>query len=269
MSSNISSTHPLVADRDAEDDDGLDARARMGFLDHLDELRRRLLYSIIAVASCLAVTFWYWEPMFTYLVTYFKINSNGGEVVYTNATSGFMFSLKVSAVAALIVAAPFVFSQIWLFVAPGLYSKEKRMAIPFVFFSSLLFFCGAAFAHIIGFPTMWQFLASYQIAGVRFLPNLDDTFTFYTYTILGSGLVFQMPMLVFTLARFGLVTAGFLLRKTKYAILIIFIVAAIITPSADVVSQTVIAAPMIVLYAISIGVAWLFGKKRPKASADA
>ena len=268
MSSNISSTHTLVADRDAEDDDGLDVRARMGFLDHLDELRRRLLYSIIAVASCLAVTFWYWEPMFTYLVTYFKDNSNGGEVVYTNATSGFMFSLKVSAVAALVVAAPFVFSQIWLFVAPGLYSKEKKMAIPFVFFSSMLFFCGAAFAHIVGFPTMWRFLASYQIAGVKFLPNLDDTFTFYTYTLLGAGLVFQMPMLVFFLARFGVVTAGFMLKKFKYAVLVIVVIAAIITPSSDPVNLTIFSAPMVVLYVVSIGVAWLFGKKRPKDVAE-
>jgi sec-independent protein translocase protein TatC len=202
--------------------------------------------------------------MFLYLVDYFRKHSNGGEVVYTNATAGFMFSLKLSAVAALIVAAPFVFSQIWLFVAPGLYAKEKRMAIPFVFFSSILFFTGALFAHMIAFPTMWRFLASYQIGGVKFLPQLDDTFTFYVYTILGAGLVFQMPMLVFTLARFGLVTARFMFRNMKYAVLIIFVVAAIITPSADVVSQTVIAAPMLVLYLVSIGVAWMFGKKRTR-----
>lgn len=255
----------LAEDREFDEvDDGLDARARMGFLEHLDELRRRILYSLWAVLACLAVTFWFWRPMFLYLVSYFQAHSAGGDVIYTKATSGFMFSLKLSAISALIVASPFVFSQIWLFVAPGLYSREKRMAIPFVFFSSLLFFAGALFAHFVGFPTMWEFLASYQLGGVRFLPQLDDTFGFYAYTILGTGLVFQMPMLVFTLAKFGMVTAGFMARKLKYAVLIIFVVAAVITPSADVVSQTVIAAPMIVLYLVSIGVAWVFGKKKPR-----
>lgn len=253
----------IADDSDLAAAEELDERSRMGFLDHLDELRRRILYSLYAVLACLAVTFWYWEPMFRYLVTYFKENSQGGEVVYTKAAAGFMFSLKVSGLAALVVAAPFVFMQIWLFVAPGLYRREKRMAIPFVFFSSALFFTGAAFAHFIGFPTMWRFLASYQIAGVRFLPQLDDTFGFYVYTLLGAGAVFQLPMLVFALARFGLVTARFLARHFKYAVLIIFVLAAVITPSADVVSQTVIAAPMIVLYVVSIGVAWMFGKKRP------
>ena len=260
----------LTDDREFDEvDDGLDARARMGFLDHLDELRRRILYSLYALLGCLSITFWYWQPMFLYLVEYFRINSNGGEVIYNKATAGFMFSLKLSAIAALIAASPFIFSQIWLFVAPGLYSKEKRLAIPFVFFSTLLFMAGAAFAHFVGFPTMWQFLASYQLGGVKFLPTLDDTFGFYSYTILGMGFVFQLPMLVFTLARFGLVTAGFMVKNFKYAVLIIFILAAVITPSADIPSQVVIAAPMLVLYVISIGVAWIFGKKRKKEPADA
>jgi sec-independent protein translocase protein TatC len=245
----------------------LDDRSRMTFLEHLDELRRRLIYAIWALAICFAVTFWYWEPMYRYLTTYFQ--ANGGSLIYNRPTSGFMFSLKVSGVAALLVAAPFVFTQLWLFVAPGLYAREKRVVVPFVFFSSVLFFTGALFAHMVAFPTMWKFFASYQLAGtgVQFLPTLDETFGFYVYTLLGAGVVFQMPMLVFFLARFGIVTAGFLLRKIKYAILIIFIVAAVITPSSDVVTQTVFAAPMIALYIVSIGVAWLFGKKRPREEA--
>src|SRR5262245_48942804 len=125
-------------DRIEEVEDGLPVSGRMGFLDHLDELRRRIVYSLWAILACLAVTFWFWQPMFTGLVEYFQANSNGGQVIYTKATSGFMFSLKLSALAALVVSSPFVFSQIWFFVAPGLYSREKRMAIPFVFFSSLL-----------------------------------------------------------------------------------------------------------------------------------
>jgi sec-independent protein translocase protein TatC len=253
----------IAHDADLGETEELDDRSRMGFLDHLDELRRRILYSLYAVLGCMSVTFWYWEAMFSYLVAYFRDNSAGGEVIYSNPTAGFMFSLKVSAVAALVVASPFVFMQIWLFVAPGLYRREKRIAVPFVFFSSLLFFTGAAFAHYIGFPTMWRFLASYQIAGVKFLPRLDDTFGFYVYTLLGAGAVFQLPMLIFVLARFGVVTAGFLAKNFKYAVLIIFVIVAVITPSNDVVSLTVIAAPVIALYVLSIGIAWLFGKKRP------
>ena len=153
-------------------DSEVDGQARMSFLEHLDELRRRLIYSIWALAGCFAVTFWFWEPMFRYLTSYFQ--SNGGSLIYSAPTSGFMFSLKVSGVAALIVAAPFIFCQLWLFVAPGLYKKEKRVVVPFVICSSLLFFAGAAFAHFVAFPMMWQFFASYQIENVKFLATLDD-----------------------------------------------------------------------------------------------
>jgi sec-independent protein translocase protein TatC len=174
-----------------------------------------------------------------------------------------MFSLKLSALAAVIIAAPFIFSQVWLFVAPGLYTREKRVVLPFVFFSSLLFFSGAYFAHALGYPYMWRFFASYERAGqLQFLPTLDLAFSLYVKVILGMGLAFQMPVLVFWLARFGLISASFLIRKFKYAMLFIVIAAAIITPSGDPVTLVVFSAPMVVLYLVSIGVAWLFAKKR-------
>jgi sec-independent protein translocase protein TatC len=237
-------------------------RSRMSFLEHLDELRRRILYSIYAMAACFAVAFWFWSDMYAYLVSYFVQNAPGTKLIYNQPMAGFMFSLKITALAALIAASPFIFSQLWLFVAPGLYTREKRLAIPFVFFSSLLFIGGAAFAHFVAFPMMWRFFASYQLNGVQFLPTLDLTLSLYVKVIVGLGLIFQMPILVFFLARFGVVTAGFLVRKIKYAILIIVIVAAIATPSADVFSQLVFAAPMFVLYLVSVVVAWIFGKKR-------
>jgi sec-independent protein translocase protein TatC len=240
-------------------------RSRMSFLEHLDELRRRILYSIYALAVCFAVTFWFWSEMYGYLVQYFVHNAPGTKLIYNQPMAGFMFSLKISGLAALIAASPFIFSQVWIFVAPGLYAREKRMAIPFVFFSSLLFIGGAAFAHLVAFPMMWRFFASYQLYDVQFLPTLDLTLSLYIKVIIGLGLIFQMPILVFFLARFGVVTAGFLWRKIKYAILIIVIVAAIATPSADVFSQLVFAAPMFVLYLVSIAVAWIFGKKKSEA----
>jgi len=253
----------LTADDDftAEVEAAEDDRSRMSFLDHLDEFRRRLLYSIYVIAACCAVSLFFWDPLFRYFIHYF--NQYGGTLVFTQPMAAFMFSLKISALFGLFVAAPFVFSQIWLFVAPGLYAKEKRVVVPFVFFSSLLFFAGAYFAHKVAYPSMWRFFASYEIEGLTFLPAIDITFSFYVKVVLGLGIVFQMPMLMFFLSRFGIVTAGFLLRKIKYAVLIIFVVAAVITPSADVVTQLIFVAPMLLLYLISIGVAWIFGKKRP------
>jgi sec-independent protein translocase protein TatC len=268
----------LTSDEFASDvDQQVDERSRMSFLEHLDELRRRILFSLYAIIACMIVAFFYWDTLFDYYVWYFGVN--GGTLIYTKPMSGFMFSLKLSALAALLVAAPFIFSQIWLFVAPGLYAKEKKVLLPFVFCSSLLFLGGAWFAHKIAYPSMWKFFASYERAagpptaagalghGLTFFPDLDTTFSFYVKVILGLGLVFQMPVLVFFLARFGVLTAGFMLRKFKYAVLIIFVVAAIITPSGDPVNLAVFAAPMLVLYLFSIGVAWLFGKKREPETA--
>src|SRR5262245_39998780 len=197
--------------------------SRMSFLEHLDELRRRILYSIYAFSACFAVAFWFWSEMYTYLVHYFAQNAAGTQLIYSQPMAGFMFSLKITALAAVIVASPFIFSQLWLFIAPGLYAREKRIAIPFVLSSTLLFAAGAGFAHYVAFPMMWRFFASYQLADVKFLPTLDLTLTLYIKVILGLGLIFQMPILVFFLARFGIVTAGFLVRKIKYAILIIVI----------------------------------------------
>ena len=240
-----------------------DERTRMSFLDHLDELRKRILYSLYALVVCCAVTLSFWEPMFVYLTTYFQ--EQGGQLIFSRPMGAFLFSMKIGVLAGLLIASPFVFSQVWLFVAPGLYAKEKRLVVPFVLFSTILFGCGAAFAHVVAFPAMWSFFADYDgLGGTKFMPNIDDTFTLYWSVLLGLGLIFQMPLLVFFLARFGMVSARFLLKHIKYAVLIIFVLAAVITPSGDVVTLAVFAAPMLALYAVSIGVAWIFGRKRER-----
>jgi sec-independent protein translocase protein TatC len=257
---------PLTIDQDLEQEaEGTDAaedRSRMSFLDHLDELRKRIIYSLYALIACCLVAFFFWEKVFAYFVQYF--GAYGGHLVYNEPMAGFMFSLQLTVLLGVIAAAPFIFSQLWLFVAPGLYTREKRVVIPFVLCSSLLFFAGAYFGHRLGFPAMWRFFASYEIPGLTYMPALDITFGFYVKVILGLGLTFQMPMLVYFLARFGIVTAKFLVKQFRYAVLIIFIIAAVITPSADVVTQVIFAAPMLVLYILSIGVAWVFGKAKPK-----
>ncbi len=155
-----------------------------------------------------------------------------------------MLQLKVAALAGLVLAAPLVMWQVWLFVAPGLYAKEKRFALPFVFFSSVFFVAGAAFSHYVVFPTAWTFLASFTTDYMEFTPKVSSTFSLYARMLLAFGLVFQMPTIVLALARMGVVTAGFLVRHTKYAILIIFVIAAVITPTSDVVTQALMAAPM-------------------------
>jgi sec-independent protein translocase protein TatC len=242
---------------EAEDD-----RSRMTFLEHLDELRRRIIYSLYALIACCLAAFYFTNDLYTYFVGYFS--AFGGQLIFNQPMAGFMFSLKLTALVGLIVAAPFIFSQLWLFIAPGLYAREKRVLIPFVVFSSLLFFAGAYFGHTVGFPSMWRFFASYEVPGLTYMPALDITFSFYVKLILGLGLVFQMPMLVFFLARFGIVTARFMIRKFRYAMLIIVVIAAIVTPTSDPVNLAVFTAPMVALYGVSIGVAWLFGKKKPE-----
>jgi sec-independent protein translocase protein TatC len=242
-----------------------ESRSRMSFLDHLDELRRRILYSLYAVLACGLVTFFYWERLFDFFVAYFAAPDGqpAGMLMFSQPMAGFMFSLKVAALGAVVLAAPFIFSQVWLFVAPGLYAREKRVVLPFVFFSSVLFFGGAYFAHVLGYPYMWRFFSDFGRPGLlEFRPQLDLAFSLYVKVVLGMGLAFQMPVLIFWLARFGLVSARFLIRKFKYAVLFIVIAAAIITPSGDPMTLMVFSAPMVLLYVVSIGVAWMFAKKR-------
>lgn len=250
----------------SEEAEAAEDRSRMSFLDHLDELRRRILYSLYAVIAACVGMFFFWDDLFVYLVQYFQVY--GGQMIYNRPMGAFLFSMKVGVLAGLLVASPFVFSQVWLFVAPGLYAREKKVVIPFVICSSALFGGGAWFAHQVAFPAMWKFFASYDgMGGLKFFPSIDETFSFYVKTILGLGLVFQMPILVYFLSRFGIVSARFLLRQFRYAVLIIFVIAALITPSGDAVTLTVFAAPMVVLYVVSIGVAWVFGKRKETSDA--
>jgi sec-independent protein translocase protein TatC len=181
--------------------------------------------------------------------------------IYTSGFEPFMLTLKIGALAGLFVASPFIIWQFWLFIAPGLYAHEKRFAIPFVVFSTILFVSGAAFSHYIAFPWTWAFFLSWQNEYMKFLPTIGFTFSIYVKMLLAFGAMFQMPMLVFFLARMGMVTAGFLVRHTKYAVLIIFILGAVLSPGTDVVSQALMAGPMLVLYAISVVVAWVFQKR--------
>ena len=262
---------PGVANSDHEDQ--LDARpdegegdgsgGRMSFLDHLDELRKRLVMAVSAIFGGFLIAFAFISPIFDFIMRPLQeILPEGGELVYTEPTEAFFLYIKIAALGGLVLAMPVVLLQIWRFVAPGLYGHEKKFAIPFVTLSSLFFLGGCLFSHYLLFPVAWRFLSSFATDYMTFMPRIQPAFSLYVRLMLACGVIFQMPTLVFFLARVGVVTAGFLLRNTKYAILIIFILAAVLTPTPDPVTMTLMASPMIVLYALSIGIAWMFAPRR-------
>jgi sec-independent protein translocase protein TatC len=249
------------------DVDELDASGgKMSFLEHLDELRKRLIAAVAAVIVGCVIAFIFISRIFNFVIGPLQaMLSNGGTFIATEPAEIFMLYVKVGAVAGLCIAMPFILWQVWLFVAPGLYSHEKKFAIPFVLFSSVFFFAGAAFSHEIAFPATWRFFLSFESPLVKMMPKLGPTFSLYVKMLLGFGLIFQMPVLVLALARMGLVTAGLMIRNAKYAVLVIFILGAVLSPGGDVTSQVMMAGPMLVLYILSIGIAWVFGKKRKPA----
>jgi sec-independent protein translocase protein TatC len=169
-------------------------------------------------------------------------------------------------IAGVLVAAPYIMFQVWMFIAPGLYSNEKRLAIPFVALTTIGFLTGAAFNHYVAFPYLMKFFGTFNTPDLAFMPKLEDVFGLYSKMLIGMGIVFQMPTVVFFLAKMSLISARFLITNFKYAILIIFVVAAVITPSGDMMTQTIFAAPMVGLYILSIFIAWIVGPKRIKAA---
>jgi sec-independent protein translocase protein TatC len=234
---------------------------KMSFLDHLEELRKRLLISLIAVAVGFLTCWAFAEPIFAKLqepLTQFL--PQGDRLAYTRLTAPFFLYMKVAFFAGIFVAAPVILLQLWLFIAPGLYKKERRLALPFIIFGSVFFILGGYFGYRYLLPATCSFFVE---TGKQFkqMVTVDDYFSFASVIILATGLVFETPILIFFLARIGLVTPAFLMQKFKYAIVLSFVIAAIVTPTPDIVTQAALAGPMILLYLIGVGVAFLFGKK--------
>jgi sec-independent protein translocase protein TatC len=247
------------------DADELDAAgAKMSFLEHLDELRKRLIHAVAAVAIGVCATFFFHQPIYDFVFEPTRqVLPEGSKLVYTQPGEAFSLHLQIALIAGCVVAAPYIMLQLWLFIAPGLYAREKKLAIPFVLLSTLGFLGGALCNHYIMFPFMMKFFGSFNSPELLFLPSLDAVFSLYVKFLLAMGAIFQLPTIILFLARMNVVTAGFLLRNFKYAVLITFIVSAVITPTADPGTQTVFAAPMIALYIISIGIAWVAAPRRP------
>ena len=258
----------LEPDWDDHDAD-LGEGGKMSFLDHLDELRRRLVYAIVSVFVAFIIAFFFVDRLFAFIFGPMQaLLEPGQRMIYTEPTEAFVVHIKIAAMAGLLMASPVVASQIWLFVAPGLYSHEKKWAIPFVFFSTICFVGGAAFSHVVVFPLTWAFFASFTNEIAEMQPRIAPAFSIYLRLMLAFGLVFQMPVLVLFLARMGVLTARFMIKNFKYAILIIFIISAVVTPGGEVVTQIAMAGPLCLLYVLSIGLAWLFGKQRRKEAPE-
>jgi len=252
---------------DELDDD--ESGAKMSFLEHLDELRKRIINSCIAIGIGFALSFVFVDRVFNFIFEPTrKVLPPGVTLAYTRPSEAFSLYIQVALIAGILIAAPVVMYQVWLFIAPGLYSKEKRFAIPFVLLTTGGFFLGAAFNHYFAFPSMMWFFASFNSASLQFIPKVEDTFDLYLTMILWMGVVFQMPTIVFFLAKMRLVTARFLWKQVRYAILLTFIVAAVITPTGDMMTQTIFAAPMVGLYVLSIFIACVVGPKRLRGEAD-
>ncbi|MEO7156275.1 MAG: twin-arginine translocase subunit TatC [Vicinamibacterales bacterium] len=235
---------------------------RMTFLEHLDELRKRITHAVAGLTVGFIISFTFINQVFAFVYQRLVSSVPGGKLIYTEGPEMFMLWIKIAALTGVLIASPYIMLQVWFFIAPGLYAKEKKLAIPFVLSSSALFIGGAAFSHYFVFPAAWNFFASFGNEYVEFMPRVDPVFGMYVKLMLGLGLTFQLPVLIFVLARLGIVSAGFLIKNFKYAVLLMFIFAAVITPDGNPVNQVMVGGPMVGLYIIGIAAAWLFGKSK-------
>ncbi|MBU1248389.1 MAG: twin-arginine translocase subunit TatC [Proteobacteria bacterium] len=215
-------------------------------------------------------------PEFAEQTTYFvtalqlaleKVVVNQGQFIYTYPPEAFFAEVKVAVVAGIFLVSPYVFFQIWRFVAPGLYSHERRWVWPIAMISALFFVTGSSFGYFVVFPVGFEFFAQFTSDSISFMPKLSEYLSFALKLLIAFGVAFELPVFIFFLARLGIVTGRGLMKKSKYFILIAFIVGAVLTPP-DPVSQALMAGPLILLYAIGVVIAFLFGKRKPKPAVE-
>jgi sec-independent protein translocase protein TatC len=239
----------------------MDDNDKIPFTAHLEELRSRLVICAIAVGVGFVVSYGFRKQLFDILVAPLTAAMQSGDtLIYTNLPEAFFTFLKVSLIAGLMVASPVIIYQFWMFVAPGLYDREKKLLVPIILLSSLFFIGGSLFGYFIVFPWGFKFFLGFATETIRPMPSMKEYLSFSSKLLLAFGLVFELPLVLTFMARLGLVTVPFLKKNRKYAILLFFAGAAIITPP-DVVTQIMMALPLMLLYEISILGAKLFGKK--------
>jgi sec-independent protein translocase protein TatC len=235
---------------------------KMSFLEHLDELRKRLVHVVVYLSVGFLVSIFFAKPIYDFLAAPMtRALPPGTKLVFTKPTDPFTLYMKVAMLAGVFITLPLTLYEVWRFIAPGLYRKEKRYIVPFMTSSMVLFLLGASFCYYLVLPAAFPVLIQ---LGSSFTPMiliheyLDLTMTM----LLGFGAVFEMPVIAAFLSIFGLITAGFLWRKFKYAFLAIIVLAAVISPTGDAFNLAMWAGPMVLLYILSIGVAAIFGWRR-------
>jgi sec-independent protein translocase protein TatC len=238
--------------------------AGLSLLDLLEQFRKRIVSSCGMIAVDVLslypddrIVAFVFAPMR-------KALPPGTRLIYTAPGEAFSLYINIALIAGCAIASPYVLFQVWRLIAPALFTNQKKFAIPFVLMSSGGVVAGWLFSHYIVFPYMIEFFGTFSNANLQFMPKVETAFDLYTKMLLGMAIVFQMPTAVFFLAKMGLVSARFLWNNIKYAILIIFILAAVLTPSGDPWNQTVFAAPMVILYLLSIGIAWMVAPVVPR-----
>lgn len=239
-----------------------EAAGQMSFLDHLEDLRQRLLLACLGLIVGMVVSLAFVQRVFDFV--FVPINAQlppGSHFIYIRPGESLSIYIQITLISGAVLAAPWILFQVWLFIAPGLYQREKRFAIPFVLLTSVGCLVGALFNHYYTFPSMMAFFASFDTPTVRFLPSVEPVFDLYVRMLLGMAVVFQMPTIAFFLARMGVVTAGLLVHKFKYAVLIMFVIAAVVTPSNDPWNQSILAGTMLMLYLLCVGIVALFGQR--------
>ena len=222
------------------------------FMSHLEELRKRLVICAISVGIGFVIAYFFSERLFQILVMPLQQNMEEGQrLIFTNLPEMFFAYLKTALVAGILASAPIIFYQLYMFVAPGLYRHEKRLVIPFVISSTLLFVGGSLFGYFVVFPFGFRFFLGFANAYIQALPSVKEYFSFAIKLLFAFGVVFELPVVAFFLGKMGILTPDFMRQKRKYAILLTFALGAILTPP-DVVTQCMMAGPLIVLYEISI-----------------
>lgn len=236
----------------------------MTLRDHLRELRKRLFRAFLCVLGGFFVGYPFAKDIFKILVLPLKKSMHeNSHFIFTSPGEAFLTYMKVAFVAGFFATSPLIFYQIWSFIAPGLYKEEKRYVLPLAFFSALFFICGGAFCYFVVFPVAFEFFMGFSDGEILGMPSLRESLNFILRMLFAFGLVFELPLFVFFLARMGLVTAPMMRRFRRYAVLVNVIVAAVLTPP-DITSQMLMAGPLLVLYEVGIIIAAVFGRQKPK-----
>ena len=240
----------------------MDSDDKQPFMGHLEELRKRLIACAIAIGAGFAISYFFAEELFQILIAPLRaVLPEGDRLIFTALPEMFFTYLKVAFISGIMLVAPYIFYQLWLFIAPGLYKNEKKYVIPFVIISTLLFVGGALFGYFVVFPFGFKFFISFTNEYVKALPSVKQYFGFAVKLLFAFGIVFELPVVIFFLTKMGVVTPALLRKNRKYAILMTFIVAAILTPP-DVITQCMMAGPLIILYEIGILVSMTAWKKK-------